>query len=216
MARIKGREVQVEISKTEGSGKTISAITKAAPPEVSSTAHGFNNGQIGYFSGMTGMTTLEGQAFSVADKATDAFDAEDLSTVGLPDFSAGSAIPISAWASFGEITNFEVTGGEGIEQDETTLHDVINQVAYAGLSPQVLNFQSLLDLPNNEAMTLLRTAARTQSYVLFRITMKNGARIVARAMPSLPSLSLARSETGTRAFTATVKGQVLELPAVAS
>jgi hypothetical protein len=215
MARIKGREVQVEIAATFGSAKVISSITKAAPPVIGSTAHAMANGTIGYFESMVGMVTLEGQAVSVADTDTNDFEGADLITTGLPDHVSGNVIPVTAWSSFGTITNFEVTGGDGIESDNTTIHDVVNQVEYAGLNPQTLSFQSLLDLPNTAAMAALRLAARNQAFTIFRVTFKNGTRVVARAVPSLPGLSLARAETGTRSFTAAVKGIVLELPAVA-
>lgn len=216
MALITGRNVQVEISKTESTAKTVSAISKAKPPVISSTAHGLTNGTVGYLTNVTGMVTLEGQAVSVADKDVDTFKAEGLDSTNLPDFSGGSFIPVTAWASFGTLTNFEVTGGEGQEQDASTLHHALDQTMFAGLSPQVLNFQSLLDLPNGEAFQLLRDAARHGTPVVFRVTMPSGARVIARATPSMPGMSLGRGEIGTRSFTAAVVGEVLELAAVGS
>ena len=215
MPRMKGREVQVEISKTLAAPITITAITKASPPVASATAHGLAAGAVGFLNGVTGMVTLDGQAVRVLSPSTDAFSLADLTTVGLPDFTAGTFVRVSEWASFGTITSFEMSGGEGIESDVGTLHDSVDQIEYGGLSAQSFSFNSLFELPNGEAMTLLRNAARAQAFVVLRITAKTGEQIIARVQPSLPTASLSKGETGTRTFGAAVKGQVLELAAVA-
>jgi len=215
MPRMKGREVQVEISTTEGSPITVTAITKATPPVATASTHGLAAGAVGYLNGVTGMVTLDGQAVRVASPDSNTFQLADLSSVGLPTFTAGTYVPITAWASFGTITSFEMSGGEGIESDVGTLHDSIDQVEYGGLSAQSFSFNSLFELPNGQAMAALRTAARNQNFVVLRITAKTGEQIIARVQPSLPTASLSKGETGTRTFGAAVKGQVLELAAVA-
>lgn len=211
MARVKGREVQVEISNTEGSGIALASVTKAKPPVGTSVAHGLADGAVGYLSGVGGMVTLEGQAIRVDNKTTDTFEFAGLTSVGLPTWTDGDYVPISTWASFGTITSFEMAGGEGIESDVGTMHDSVDQVEYGGLSAQTFSFNSLFELPNGTAMALLRDAALSQAFVVLRITFKDGSQIIARCQPSLPTASLAKAETGTRSFTAAVKGIVLEL-----
>lgn len=215
MARQKGREVQVEISATEGAPIALTAVTKAAPPVATAVAHGRANGAVGYLASLTGMVSLEGQAVRVAGQTTDTFQMADLTSVGLPDWGAGNYIPISTWASFGTITSFEMGGGEGIETDVGTIHDAIDQVEFGGLSAQTLTFNSLLELPNGTAMGLLRAAAFAQSFVVLRITFKDGSQMICRCQPSLPSASVAKGEVGTRSFSAAMKGRMLELAAVA-
>jgi hypothetical protein len=215
MSRQKGREVQVEISTAEGSPIALASVTKAAPPVATSVAHGLANGAVGYLASLTGMVSLEGQAVRVAGQTTDTFQMADLSSVGQPDWGAGNYVPISTWSSFGIITSFEQAGGEGIESDVGTIHDSIDQVEYGGLSAQTFSFNSLFELPNGAALAALRTAAFAQAFVVLRITFRNGAQLIARGQPSLPSISLAKAETGTRTFGFAVKGRVLELPAVA-
>jgi hypothetical protein len=55
-------------------GKTITAITNANPAVVTSAAHGFNNGDEVYLSGIGGMTELNGRWFIVANKAANTFE----------------------------------------------------------------------------------------------------------------------------------------------
>ncbi len=48
-----------------GTSKAITAITQANPAVVSSTAHGFVEGDAVQISGISGMTQLNGQLFAV-------------------------------------------------------------------------------------------------------------------------------------------------------
>src|SRR5262249_37349432 len=43
------------------SGKTITAITRANPGQVTATGHGYSNGDTVYISGVVGMTQINGQ-----------------------------------------------------------------------------------------------------------------------------------------------------------
>lgn len=59
------------------SAKTITGITTANPPVVTSAAHGYNNGDEVYLSAIGGMTRLNGQRFLVANKTTNTFELND-------------------------------------------------------------------------------------------------------------------------------------------
>jgi hypothetical protein len=58
--------------------KTITAITKANPGVVTTTAHGFSNGDTVVISGVVGMTQVNGKRFKVASVATDTFALQDI------------------------------------------------------------------------------------------------------------------------------------------
>ena len=100
MTTVIGRGVRVEIGTTEGSAKTVSAITGANPGVATSTAHGLLTKSVGYFTGVEGMVQLEGQAARLGTVATDTFALEDIKTTAYGTFS-GSAdfIPITAWST---------------------------------------------------------------------------------------------------------------------
>lgn len=75
--------------------KTISAITKANPGVVTSNAHGFANGDWVKFSGMGGMTQLEGRTAVVAGATANTFQLKDtfgnnINTTGYGTFTSGS------------------------------------------------------------------------------------------------------------------------------
>ena len=60
------------------SNKTITAITKANPAVVTSSSHGFENGDFVNISSVVGMTEVNNKTFKVADKTTNTFELQDV------------------------------------------------------------------------------------------------------------------------------------------
>jgi hypothetical protein len=96
-------------SQIRESGKTITGITKANPAVVTSAAHGFNNGDEVYISGVVGMTEINGRWFKVANKAANTFEltslgGNNINSAGYTSYSsAGTAervytITANTWA----------------------------------------------------------------------------------------------------------------------
>ena len=78
---------------TEGN-KTITAITAANPAVVTSSSHGYSNGDFVNISGVVGMTQVNGKTFKVADKTTNTFelqnvDGTDINSSGYTAYSSG-------------------------------------------------------------------------------------------------------------------------------
>jgi len=78
---------------TEGN-KTITAITAANPAVVTSSSHGYSNGDFVNISGVVGMTEVNGKTFKVADKTTNTFelqnvDGTDINSSGYTAYSSG-------------------------------------------------------------------------------------------------------------------------------
>ena len=79
------------------SNKTISAITKANPAVVTSSSHGFSNGDFVNISGVVGMTEVNNTTFKVADKTTNTFelqnvDGTDINSSAFTTYSSGGII----------------------------------------------------------------------------------------------------------------------------
>jgi hypothetical protein len=58
--------------------KTITGITQANPGVVTSSSHGFSNGDTVVISGVVGMTQVNGKRFKVANVATNTFELQDI------------------------------------------------------------------------------------------------------------------------------------------
>lgn len=102
-------------------GKVISGITAANPPVVSSTAHGFVNGDVVYISGVVGMTEVNSKAFIVANKTTGTFELYGVKAVGYSAYTSGGTIDNSAFSEFCELTNWSNSGDQAPEIPATTI-----------------------------------------------------------------------------------------------
>jgi hypothetical protein len=213
MATQKGRNVKVEIAATFSTAKTVTAITKANPGVVTSTAHGLTDGAIGYFDAITGMDEILGQAASVDAPATNTFNLEGLdTTVFGTAATAGSFTPVATWATLSTSTDYEIGGGSAEQIDTTVLLDKYQQFTNGMLAAQTFTIGGFSDAQNAAAL-LVRAAARSDGYIVVRITFSNGERRVFRGQPSLPGETLANNQMAKGSFTVTVKGEVLSIPA---
>lgn len=210
-----GRNVRVEVSKTETAAKTVTAVTQANPGVASSTAHGLLDGSVGYFAGVAGMSQLEGQAARVDTVLTDSFALQGINTTGYPAYTAGTFVPVSVWSTLSRAASYDIGGGDADQIDTTVLLDVIKQTANGLLAAQSVKFDLKLDTTDEEALTLVRAAALSQAYLVFRITLSDGCQRIFRGQPSLPGENVGQGALGTGSFSVTVKGSVLFLPAVA-
>jgi hypothetical protein len=73
----------------DGVEKTITAITKADPAVVTSTAHGFSNGDVVRITGVAGMTELNHIRFSVANKTDNTFELFGIDSTDYETYESG-------------------------------------------------------------------------------------------------------------------------------
>ncbi len=205
-----GRGVRVEVQKTVGSAKTVTAVTLASPGVATSTSHGLANKSIGYFLGVTGMVQLEGQAVRVAGSATNTFNLEDIDTTDYSAFTAGNFYPVTAWSSVGNASGINVGGGEGDTQDITVLADVVKKLQYGLLAAQTVTVNLKTETISSEAIGIVRAAARSLDDLVFRVTFADGNVLVFRGTPSQPGTQLDTGGIGTGSFGVTVRGFVTE------
>lgn len=210
-----GRNVRVEISKTETTAKTVTAVSLANPGVASSTAHGLLDGSVGYFNAVSGMSQLEGQAARVDTVLTDSFAIQGINTTAYPAYTAGTFVPVTAWSTLSRAASYQIGGGDADKIDTTVLLDVIKQEANGLLAAQTVSLELKLETTDDEALGLVRAAAISQAYVVFRITLSDGVQRIFRGQPSLPGENVGQGALGTGNFSVTVKGQILFLPAIA-
>lgn len=206
-----GRNVRIEVSKTEGAAKTVTAVTLANPGVATSTAHGLADGAAGYMNGVTGMVQLDGQAVRVNSPAADTFQLEGINTADYPAFTAGTFVPVTAWATLSRAASYQIGGGDADKLDNTTLLDAIKQEVNGLLAAQTISIDLKLETTDDEALQLINAAAVAQDYLVFRITLADGAQRLFRGQPSMFGESVGQGAIGTGSFSVTVKGQLLRL-----
>lgn len=211
MTSIVGRGIRIEIGSVEGSAVTVSAVTVADPGVATSTAHGLLTKSVGYFSGVSGMVNLEGQACRLGTVATNTFGLEDIDTSDYPAFTdTASFVPVTTFATLGRITSYSIGGGEGEKLDDTVLLDNIKQELQGLLAAQTVTFNLNSSTISDAAMAILRRGARQSNYYVFRITLSDGNVRVFRGQPSLPGEDVQKGAIGTGTFSVTVKGYIIE------
>lgn len=213
MANVKGRGVRIEVAATYSSPKTVTAVTLASPGVATSSAHGMANDTVGYWSGVTGMAQLEGQATRVKNQATNTFELQGLNTTNFSAFTAGTFVPVATWATLSEATSYEIGGGAGEKLDVTCLIHTTKQEEQGLLPVGNVSCNVIAQDTPSAAQLLLEAAVQSQSAVVVRITLANGAVRVFRGEPSLPGESVQQGAVGTGSLDFAVKGFALKLAA---
>lgn len=213
MANVKGRNVKIEIAATYSTAKTVTAVTQATTGVATSATHGMANDTVGYWSGVTGMAQLEGQATRVKNTAANAFDLQGLNTTNYSAFTAGTFTPVATWSTLSEATSYDIGGGSADKLDVTTLLDIVKKEEQGLLPTQNVTMDVIAQDTPSAAMQLLESAVQTQGAVVVRITLGNGAVRVFRGEPSLPGESVSQGAVGTGSLDYAVKGFVLKLAA---
>lgn len=207
----KGRNCRVEIAATFAALKTITAISKANPGQVTSAAHGLTAGAVGFFTMPNGMSELDLMAGSVQGVAANTWNTEGVDTTNFGTFTAGSFTPAATWNTLSTSTGYSIGGGDADEVDVATLLDSNHKIEYGLLAAESVSFDHLSDTQITAALQV-EAAARKGTELLFRITLNNGERRIFYGIPTLPGESLALSQAATGSFKVAVKGRVLKLP----
>jgi len=205
-----GRGVRVEVGKTEGAAKTVTAISLANPGVASSTAHGLAAKSVGYFNSIAGMVNIEGQAVRLGTVATDTFVLEDIDTTSYPAFTSGTFVPITAWSTLSKSTSIAEGGGDADKLNATTLLDNIRQERNGLLAAETMTIGLLAESLASEALQIVRRAARNSSLLVFRVTWNNGDTLVFRGEPSKPGRDVQQGQIGTGSISVTVRGFTTE------
>lgn len=201
--------VRVEVQSTLASAKTIVSITKASPAVVTSTAHGYSNGDV-IVMFVDGMAQLNNRAFRIAGVTTDTYQLEDEDSTDYDTFVAGTTKKVTAWSSMTTATGVNVSGGEPEFADITTIHDVIRKQVPTVVSPLTMSFESLFD-PTDAALTKLKNATQTKTTRVVQITFSSGSVLVANAYVSATGVP---TGTAQQAVTTPVSLSVQGLPKV--
>lgn len=86
-----GRSISAAVWQ-DGAQKSISGITRANPAVVTSNSHGFQNGDRVWISGVSGMTQVNSNVYTVSNRTTDTFSLQGVSSSGWTAYSSGGVI----------------------------------------------------------------------------------------------------------------------------
>jgi hypothetical protein len=174
--------VAVAMQSALGAAKTITAITKASPGVVTSTAHGFSNGTYIELD-VQGMYQLNAKVYRVVSVATDTFQLENisggtgLSTVEFDTFVSGSARAITFGNSITTAADIAVSGGDFEFIDTTVIHTNQKSQIPGSASPISISMNQLWDI-TDAGQIAMKLASDLQQKRAFRFTFGTGGPIM--------------------------------------
>jgi hypothetical protein len=172
----KWSNVAVSVQSALAATKTITAITKASPGVVSSTAHGYSNGDYVLLS-IQGMYQLNYRVMRVSAVATDSFSLEGEDTTNYATFVSGTAQKITFGTTLATLTNINASGGDFDFVDTTTIHDSIKtQIPGLG-NPSTYQFESFWD-PSDAGLVALKSASDAQAQRAILFSFSNSQKFV--------------------------------------
>jgi hypothetical protein len=119
--RLKFQGGKVEVQTGLGAAKNITAITKASPAVVTSTAHGLTNGDFVQILAVVGMTELNGGWYKVANVAANTFELSGVDSTGYGTYVSGGTAQLGTFGTWCEIKTVTQQDGEAPDIDVTTI-----------------------------------------------------------------------------------------------
>jgi len=157
--------------------KTVTAITNAAEAVVSSTAHGYSNGDIVVMFSAWGR--LNFRAFKVKSVTTDAFTLTEADTTNTDLYPAGSGAgtvqKVSTWVDLDRTMNHSSSGGEAKTVNVKFIESDVEIVLNDGFTAVQRTFEMDADMIGTPAYSALKTLSQTDANTVVRRRAKSGA-----------------------------------------
>lgn len=192
----------VFIASAYSAEKKITAITNAATPVVTVTAHGFANGD--FVEVTSGWGALNGRVMKISGVATDTFKLEGIDTTDTEKYPAGAGIgsvrKIASWTQITQILSFETSGGDQQFSTYSFLEEDFERQLPSVTSAQSIAI-GIADDPTLPGYMATKAASDMRANTGLRLNMRSGSVIVYNSVVSL-------NETPTL-----TKGQVMQVRA---
>ncbi len=170
----------IAIGTGTGAAKTITAISLGNPTIITSTAHGFTNGDVVTLAGLTGTdaAVLNGQTVSVRNVTTNTF-AVYIDTTGKTITAAGSATSVS-FTSIANVRSFSGFDGSASEIDVTNLSSVAKEFVLGLVDSGMFTFEMDYD-SDNTGHVALRSKQVSGLLSSFKLTLPDATVITFNA-----------------------------------
>jgi hypothetical protein len=155
--------------------KVITGITAANPPVVSSTAHGYANGDLVFIDSVAGMTQVNKRLFVVANQAANTFELKGIDGTAYSAYTSGGTAAKKTMTTIGECKSIGPgLDGEAAELETTNL--AVGQKEFLlGLADSgnlaVLDLHSDLGRRGQARLKALRESGTLEA---FSVTMPSG------------------------------------------
>lgn len=199
----------MDLASTYAVAKTVTAISNANPAVVSSTAHGYSNGDIIELT--SGWTGLNGRLFRVASSTTDSYTLEGIDTSDTTRYAAGagagSSRKITAWVPINQITEVATSGGEQQFFVFGFLEENDDRQIPTTRSPMSMTL-TVADDPSQAFVDVAEAADLRRTPNGLRLNLPNGSKILYNAYTTITETpTLSRNNLMTRQLTCSLAGR---------
>jgi hypothetical protein len=165
------------VASTFGSAKTVTAVSNAAEAVVSSTAHGFTDGDIVEIT--SGWGRLNKRAFRVKTALTDSFVLEGADTSSTSFFPAGTGTgTVREATAFTQITTVMSPSSSGGDPKTVTYRFIESDVEYMindGFTATSYSLDLDADSIGSAGYTALKALTDVQTNTILKIMMRSGS-----------------------------------------
>lgn len=172
----KWSNVAVAMQSALASATTITAIALGATATVSSTAHGYANGDYVLLT-VQGMRQVDGRIFRVASQTANNYVLEGENTTSYDAFSSGTAQKITFGTSITTATTVNASGGDFDFIDTTTIHGNAKTQIPGLANPSTFTFDNIWDV-SDAGLIAMKQASDAQATRCFRFTFGTGGQVM--------------------------------------
>lgn len=165
------------VGSTIAAAKTVSAVSNAAEAVVSSTAHGYSNGDVVIM--FSGWGRLNKRAFRVKSVLTDSFVLEGADTTNTTWFPAGTGVgtvqKVSAFTQITTVMNPSSSGGDPKTVEYKFIESDVSYVINDGFSATSYNVELDADSIGSAGYTALKTLTDVQTDTVLKVVTRSGS-----------------------------------------
>lgn len=118
---ITAQRSSLKIATAQATAKNISAVTKANPAVVTSTAHGYTTGDVIQIDGVGGMIELNGRAYVVTVLTADTFSLNGTDSTNYTIYTSAGTATKQTMTTVGNVKDFDIQPDKPAEIDVTNL-----------------------------------------------------------------------------------------------
>ena len=160
-----------------GVAKTVTAVSNAAEAAVSSTAHGFSNGDIVEMT--SGWGRLNRRAYRIKTVTTDAFVLEGADTTSTTYFPSGtgtgSARKVSTFTQITTVMNPSSSGGEPKTVNYKFIESDVEYSINDGFSATSYSMDMDADAIGSAGYTALKSLTDVQTDTILKVVTRSGS-----------------------------------------
>jgi len=165
------------VASTIAAAKTVTAVTNASEAVVSSTAHGYSNGDVVIM--FSGWGRLNKRAFRIKSVTTDAFTLEGADTTNTTFYPSGTGVgtvqKISAFTQITTVMNPSSSGGEPKTVNYKFIESDVEYSINDGFTATSYTLELDADSIGSAGYTALKTLTEVQTDTVLKIVTRSGS-----------------------------------------